>query len=484
LSSLHLRTIWRYDVGIDLIHDEEKKFFKVTHIRDDNDDTYRKSCSTQDDCPRSHPQDDVDTVASSSSDFCWPVATINEMLNVPNSLTVLESIDGYNCEHRFNTVDDVWQFLDKSLREKTRTTITFATRTSYLASDVTLTKDDKDTIVSCSSSINSHDNDIRMGDQASGKDSGQPLHQPAEEGECDYQHVLIEDEYVASVAQNFSQNTFSATGRPNSKQRPKNSVHQAILIVFNPKQEHNDEAFGGDYNGFDDKVSKIQNENDEKDDDYGPLNETGYVELPSRFTSTLILPIVECGLKDKSSKKNSSRKGNILVLDKIPRQKHWLSDSCVQAGDVVLSINGVPTYSDFNVDDASLVFHTMVMTHAYVRIKTYGPTIRSRSRMDSFRRAAVGVAGGALVGVGGVLMATPLHPIGHAMALGGVGVLGMEFERPRKAIQHMKQSLNSSFRSIGYSPEKIVASKTCESDSITSLTRTTSSLSTEERVAT
>ena len=28
---------------------------------------------------------------------------------------------------------------------------------------------------------------------------------------------------------------------------------------------------------------------------------------------------------------------------------------------------------------------------------------------------------------------TPLHPIGHAMAIGGMGVLGTEFEGPRKA---------------------------------------------------
>jgi hypothetical protein len=30
-------------------------------------------------------------------------------------------------------------------------------------------------------------------------------------------------------------------------------------------------------------------------------------------------------------------------------------------------------------------------------------------------------------------MVTPLHPIGHAMAFGGVGVLGTEFDRPRQA---------------------------------------------------
>ena len=35
-------------------------------------------------------------------------------------------------------------------------------------------------------------------------------------------------------------------------------------------------------------------------------------------------------------------------------------------------------------------------------------------------------------------MATPLHPLGHAMAFGGVGVLGTEFEGPKRALQAAK----------------------------------------------
>ena len=34
------------------------------------------------------------------------------------------------------------------------------------------------------------------------------------------------------------------------------------------------------------------------------------------------------------------------------------------------------------------------------------------------------MGGGTLVGLGAVMMVTPLHPIGHAMAIGGVAVLG------------------------------------------------------------
>jgi hypothetical protein len=37
-------------------------------------------------------------------------------------------------------------------------------------------------------------------------------------------------------------------------------------------------------------------------------------------------------------------------------------------------------------------------------------------------------------------MVTPLHPVGHAMAIGGLGVLGTEFEAPKKVFQKAKQS--------------------------------------------
>lgn len=59
----------------------------------------------------------------------------------------------------------------------------------------------------------------------------------------------------------------------------------------------------------------------------------------------------------------------------------------------------------------------------------------AQRRWNLVRRAAVAVGGGTLLGVGGVLMVTPLHPVGHAMTIGGVGVLGTEFEAPRRALQ-------------------------------------------------
>ena len=41
-------------------------------------------------------------------------------------------------------------------------------------------------------------------------------------------------------------------------------------------------------------------------------------------------------------------------------------------------------------------------------------------------------------------MVTPLHPIGHAMALGGVGVLSTEYEAPKRALESVKSRLRRS----------------------------------------
>ena len=56
-------------------------------------------------------------------------------MNVPGSITVLESIDGFNCQQRCRTIGDVWVLLDKSLREKRRTTITFTTSKRLIISE-------------------------------------------------------------------------------------------------------------------------------------------------------------------------------------------------------------------------------------------------------------------------------------------------------------------------------------------------------------
>jgi hypothetical protein len=129
------------------------------------------------------------------------------------------------------------------------------------------------------------------------------------------------------------------------------------------------------------------------------------------------------------TKEDPTDNSQILRLASIPLN-NWLEHSCARCNDVVLAVNTIPCY-ELYPQEADIVLQTMVKTHSCVNIKLYTPPL---TRRESIKRAAIATAGGVLVGTGAVIMATPLHPIGHAMALGGLGVLGTEFEGPKRAL--------------------------------------------------
>lgn len=106
----------------------------------------------------------------------------------------------------------------------------------------------------------------------------------------------------------------------------------------------------------------------------------------------------------------------------------------IEPGDYCVALARTPC-AILEPDDASAVLQAQ-MEHSVGCISIL--TIQasdSEKRWNKIRRAAVAVGGGTMVGVGSVLMVTPLHPVGHAMAIGGVGVLGTEFEAPKRAIK-------------------------------------------------
>eukprot|EP00562_Extubocellulus_spinifer_P024374 CAMPEP_0178658534 /NCGR_PEP_ID=MMETSP0698-20121128/26042_1 /TAXON_ID=265572 /ORGANISM="Extubocellulus spinifer, Strain CCMP396" /LENGTH=395 /DNA_ID=CAMNT_0020300929 /DNA_START=141 /DNA_END=1328 /DNA_ORIENTATION=+ len=113
----------------------------------------------------------------------------------------------------------------------------------------------------------------------------------------------------------------------------------------------------------------------------------------------------------------------------------------IQKGDIVVGINEnicsnvSPEMAQSLLDAvASLTPHLISIT----AIAADSISLESKSKWASFRRAAVAAGGGTMVGAGAVLMVTPLHPVGHALAIGGVGVLGTEFEAPKRMISSAK----------------------------------------------
>jgi hypothetical protein len=92
-----------------------------------------------------------------------------------------------------------------------------------------------------------------------------------------------------------------------------------------------------------------------------------------------------------------------------------------------------------NVNDAYQYLQDGVLHRRRLSI-----TILANPPSWTLRKAAVGIGGGALLGVGAVLFVSPLHPIGHAMVLGGGALLGTEFEGPRKVMVYTKDKILSS----------------------------------------
>lgn len=80
--------------------------------------------------------------------------------------------------------------------------------------------------------------------------------------------------------------------------------------------------------------------------------------------------------------------------------------------------------------------------HPYVSFLSLAPPLplTCTSPPSRLRRACIAAAGGSLTMAGAALMVTPLHPIGHAMAWGGVVILGREF----KNTQSIREDQDSS----------------------------------------
>jgi hypothetical protein len=113
----------------------------------------------------------------------------------------------------------------------------------------------------------------------------------------------------------------------------------------------------------------------------------------------------------------------------------------LERGSLLVSIGNSICLDYVDVNDAGALLQTHVDCCETVSVITLAPTQAQRQR-DTIRRTAKAVGGGTMIGVGAVMMVTPLHPIGHAMAIGGVGIVGSEFDGAKKAVSKAKNRIN------------------------------------------
>ena len=149
-----------------------------------------------------------------------------------------------------------------------------------------------------------------------------------------------------------------------------------------------------------------------------------------------------------------------LTIKDISKDKKDLFSSpgcAIKEGHTVIGIDNFIT-SMLTVEDVTSLIQSILSSRESTQLSiTTIATTAKPTRWDQVRKAAVAAGGVTMVASGTVLMVTPLHPVGHALALGGVGVLGMEFEAPRKLASSAKERFKSGWLrkgSIGMQPKR------------------------------
>jgi hypothetical protein len=112
---------------------------------------------------------------------------------------------------------------------------------------------------------------------------------------------------------------------------------------------------------------------------------------------------------------------------------------------LVLAINGVPSTKKTPDEAAKLILDESTPT---VKIVALNPTIanrcdggRAQRWMKSAKRAGIAIGGGTMVGVGLIFIPTLPPPFREALIIGGVSVLGTEFEAPKHVMHSARDSL-------------------------------------------
>ena len=143
-----------------------------------------------------------------------------------------------------------------------------------------------------------------------------------------------------------------------------------------------------------------------------------------------------------------SRHDDRLTIGAISKSEgSWFRSSgcAIREGDIVVGINEFIASRLSPQDAASFIINDVLSSPktCHLTISTIAASqLTWSTKWGKIRKAAVAAGGGTLVASGAILMATPLHPVGHAMALGGVGILGTEYDAPRKVWNSAKERLS------------------------------------------
>lgn len=148
----------------------------------------------------------------------------------------------------------------------------------------------------------------------------------------------------------------------------------------------------------------------------------------------------QCTQSDMGIELEMNKLGNAIIKS-IPKSSK-LNNSCLKQGQIISRINGNDCL-DLSLEDIKFLIECKSQLARYITIETKSKNV---SRTEALKNILVAATGSTMVGVGSVLFFTPLHPVGHAMLLGGGSVLATKFEGPKKFLN--KASPRKTFQNV------------------------------------
>lgn len=149
-----------------------------------------------------------------------------------------------------------------------------------------------------------------------------------------------------------------------------------------------------------------------------------------------------------------------------------LADCALSAGDLVIAINGTPATNMCPEEATELVESSLVDAINIVVMDSQAASSntschnRSQRWIREAHRVGIALGGGAMVGVGLILNPILPPPFGEILIVGGVSVLGTEFEAPKLVMRSARDSFE---RAVGRNGDAAAAPTTennnCPSES-------------------
>jgi hypothetical protein len=145
---------------------------------------------------------------------------------------------------------------------------------------------------------------------------------------------------------------------------------------------------------------------------------------------------------------NSQSGGQQLLYINHIAPRGLLAHSCLNQGDLVLVIQGIPCANMDGLEAANLIKNlpdtvTIVAMRPPPATRQDDGTATGRTWLGHAKRAGVAVGGGLAVGVGLVFIPTLPPPFGEILIAGGVAFLGTEFEAPKRVMRSARDSLKT-----------------------------------------